>query len=331
LSPAVAPDANYEGAIYNANFEGYRVLVYDGGGSQAGIQQAMPQLGITDFDLRTSGNPVTLTDLTTHDILVVGWNADGNMSGLDPAILTSGITGRILLTGHDADWHTVNGPEAGKTFLAQAIAYVLAVSHTGMVALGDYSTAFSYLPDEWGISATGGLVSETITSFTTEGLDSGVFDGLTPEDMSNWGNSYHARFTAWGAEFVSFELGGAGEDVITIATTGVTLEKVDDVNDGDCVRPGEDINYTICYSYHGDANCPDINDVNIIDYLPPEVQYVSSQPEPNEILDCNTIIWEIGTLKPGDANCIMLKVRVKCPQLGVCPSNSFKQHFFLSS
>jgi hypothetical protein len=94
----------------------------------------------------------------------------------------------------------------------------------------------------------------------------------------------------------------------------VILEKVDDVND--CVGLGEDIKYTIYYSYRGDTNCPDVNDVNIIDFLPAEVEYVWSEPEPNEILDCNKIIWEIGTLKPGDANYITLKVRVKCVEPG---------------
>jgi hypothetical protein len=87
------------------------------------------------------------------------------------------------------------------------------------------------------------------------------------------------------------------------------LSNIDDVNDGDCREPGDEIMYTICYSYLGDY--PDINDVNIIDYLPDEVEYVSSEPGPNEILDSNTIIWKIGTLKSGDANCIKLKVRVK--------------------
>jgi len=92
------------------------------------------------------------------------------------------------------------------------------------------------------------------------------------------------------------------------------LTKVDDVNDGDCVGPGDDVNYTICYSYLGDANCPDINDVNIIDYLPPEVEFISASG-PNWVQpDSNTVVWNIGTLKPGDANCVTLKVRVKCAE-----------------
>ncbi len=94
-------------------------------------------------------------------------------------------------------------------------------------------------------------------------------------------------------------------------TCKLRLTKVDDINDGNCVGPGDEINYTICYSYLGDANCClDINDVNLIDELSPEV-------EPNNLFDPNynpydnTYTWHIGTLKPGDVNCVTLKVNVK--------------------
>lgn len=202
-------------------------LVYDGGGSEAIIQQAMGELGIA-FDLRGPGNPVTSADMASHNILVVGWNAGGDMSGLDTGVLADGITGTILLTGHDADWHSVHGYDSGTggdavdaaatTFLSQAISFATG-SGTGLVALADYSTAFSYLPEEWGISAIGGLAEETVDFFTTEGLASGVYNGLTPADMSDWGQSYHNNFTDWGTKFVPFEIGGdARANVVTIAT-----------------------------------------------------------------------------------------------------------------
>jgi len=174
------------GQVCNAADANYgSVLVYDGGGSGAPIQQAMQILGIA-FDLRTPGNPVTLADLATHDILIVGRNyGNGDMNGLDPNVLAAAITGRILLTGHDPDNHIVQGREAATTFLLQAISYVAKLgSGTGLVALGD-SAGFSYLPkDEWGISTVGGLVEEIITAFIGDGIKSGVFDGLTPDDLS---------------------------------------------------------------------------------------------------------------------------------------------------
>jgi hypothetical protein len=193
-------------------------LVYDSG-TDGTIQTAMTNLGIP-FDLRNSGNHVTAGDLATHDLLVVSWNAFGDMSGITASVLASGITGNILLTGHDADYHAaISGPGlvAATMFLSQSMTFAKAMGGTGLVALGDYSTAFSYLPGAWGISATGGLGSDTITAFTPAGLASGVFNGLTPADMSNWGNSYHAKFDAWGPAFVDFELGGAGDEVVTIA------------------------------------------------------------------------------------------------------------------
>ncbi len=204
--------------LFAANTYAASTLVYDPG-TDGTIQTSMDTiLGAGNWDLRNPATPVTAGDLSTHNLLVIGWNAFGDMSGITPSVLAGGITGNILLTGHDADFHTVFGPAAASTFLSQSITFATAMGGTGLIALGDYSTAFSYLPGAWGISATGGLVSETITAFTPAGLASGVFNGLTPAMMSNWGNSYHTKFDAWGSDFVSFELGGAqGDEVVTIA------------------------------------------------------------------------------------------------------------------
>ncbi|HUW19273.1 MAG TPA: hypothetical protein VMW16_08230 [Sedimentisphaerales bacterium] len=212
--------------LFAANVYAASTLVYDGGGSQASIQAAMTELGMA-FDLRDAATPVTAADLASHNLLVVGWNNGGNMSGLSASVLESGITGNILLTGHDADVHVVHGADLGPgggpvddaatAFVSQSISFATAMGGTGMVALGDYSTAFSYLPGAWAISATDGLVSEDISSFTVAGLASGVYAGLTPADMSNWGQSYHAKFDAWGGAFTAFELGNNDQDVVTIA------------------------------------------------------------------------------------------------------------------
>jgi hypothetical protein len=146
----------------------------------------------------------------------------------------------------------------------------------------------------------------------------------------------------------------------------VILEKVDDVNGGDCVWPGREITYTIDYNYpvgpshqyfeeladfvqwwladdctsHNDCNGIDMNtdgivnfidfalfannwgkekiisNVNIIDYLPDEVEFISSVPVPDEIIDSNKIIWHIGTLSSGEPGFVTLKVKVRCTLLG---------------
>ncbi len=200
-------------------------LVYDGGGSQAEIQNAVTALGIP-YDLRGPGNPVTAGDLATHSLLVIGSNIGGDMSGIQPSVLAGGITGNMLLTGHDADVHAVHGADSGTggdavqaaatKFLSQAISFADAGGGTGLLALADYSTEFSYLPPEWGIWAVGGLTLEDVDYFTTAGLDSGVYDGLTAVDMSGWQESYHDIFGAWGS-LELFEVGGvAMTNVVTV-------------------------------------------------------------------------------------------------------------------
>lgn len=204
--------------LFGANTYAASTLVYDGQGSQTMIQQAMTELGIA-YDLRTASNPVTATDLATHDVLVVGWNYAGDMSGLSSAVLAAGISGNVLLTGHDADVHTVQGydmsggggpvDDAATAFLSQSIAFATSMGGTGMVALADYSTAFSYLPASWGNAAIGGLLGETVT-ITPDGIASGVYAGLTSADMSNWMQSYHSAFTMVGADFDVFEMSQEG-------------------------------------------------------------------------------------------------------------------------
>jgi len=106
----------------------YTFLIYDPEGEESSIVSAMEKiLGVDTFDpnnIRTAaiGEEVTPEDLSTHDILIVGWNDyDGDVSGLDNETLAAGITGRVILTGHDADYHTVHGPLAAELFLVQAI------------------------------------------------------------------------------------------------------------------------------------------------------------------------------------------------------------------
>ncbi|MFA6426728.1 MAG: hypothetical protein WCW64_11195, partial [Phycisphaerae bacterium] len=106
----------------------YSFLVYNPGGDASSIQQAMHDiLGryLTPSEIRTYTNPVTPEDLATHDILIVGWNANGNINGLHSKDLLAGITGRVILTGHDADLHIVLNVEDAETFLVNAINYVL--------------------------------------------------------------------------------------------------------------------------------------------------------------------------------------------------------------
>lgn len=192
-------------------------LVYDPGGSQNFIKNAMTQLGYT-YDVRDSSSPVTAADLAgAYEALVIGWTTYGDYSGLHSDILL-GITGNKVLTGHDADYHTGHSNAAAALFMDRIVSFAGSAPGTGIVAFTDWaSTPFSYLPGGWGIAATGLLAQDQITSITLAGTASGFYDGLTLGQLSGWGQSYHSVFTGWGSSFESFEVGSEG--VVTIGQT----------------------------------------------------------------------------------------------------------------
>jgi parallel beta-helix repeat protein len=280
------------------NSNDYAFLIYVPEGQQDSIVAAMEKILDRDIDpseIRKWNNEVTLEDLATHDILIVGWNANGNVSGLDDDILSAGITGRVILSGHDADYHTVHGPPEAEVFLVQAIDYVLASVGTGMITLG-CTDEFPYLPEEWDVTPDylyyGG---EDVDEFTEEGLASGVYDGLTPDEMSDWYTSYHDVFTiGQDSDFVPFELGGDGDYFISVARIfssygGVDLTKIDDVDEEDCVEPDDYITYTISYDL-GDENH---DYVVITDHLPIEVNFDSCSDDGDYIESEHTVEWQI--------------------------------------
>ena len=335
LTSPVTADENYGNVLPDANMmmgmsslenidlpfdpNDYTFLIYESEGDeyQRSIEAAMIYLGIP-YDLRGPGNEVTPEDLATHDILIVGWNAGGDTSGLHSNDLAAGITGRVILTGHDLDFHTANyygghWPGAEK-MLIQAINYVLEGGGTGMITLGctgnyPYTNGFPYLPEEWDVNAvTGG--SEDINEFTPEGLDSGVFDGLDPCDMCGWQQSYHDTFTInQGSDFVPFELGGSNGDAnVTVARTFGTLSLTSTAGFvGECVCPGDIITYNLTY---GNLQNGTAYNIEIIDHLPAEVNFYSA--DGNGIYDANTrtVKWTIGNLAPGGEGYRTLTTRV---------------------
>jgi hypothetical protein len=204
-------------------------LVYESGGSQDVITGAMTTLGFS-YDVRSAANPVTAGDLASHKALIIGWSAGQyNMSGLDAGVLTAGITGNKILTGHDADYHTSAGVAAAQTFMERAVLFAGgSPGNPGILAFPVYSSApFSYLPGAWGIASFDNLLSETITAITPDGVASGLYSGLSLATLSNWGQSFHAGFTAWGAGFSPFEIGSPPEGTfVTIGTTVTPISTV---------------------------------------------------------------------------------------------------------
>jgi predicted outer membrane repeat protein len=96
--------------------------------------------------------------------------------------------------------------------------------------------------------------------------------------------------------------------------TFASINKVDDINDGNSVVPNEKITYTISYTNPVSDPCDpnylgDINDVVIVDYLPDEVD-PNNPFDPNYNLITHTYMWNIGILSPGEPNSVTLTVIV---------------------
>ncbi len=84
---------------------------------------------------------------------------------------------------------------------------------------------------------------------------------------------------------------------ITPAAGELELAKTDNINEGDCVVPDSEINYTITYDFTG----PGDTNVLLTDYLPAGVDYNSSTPEGDYNEFDGTVTWNIGTA-PADGS-----------------------------
>jgi len=307
-----------------ADFSSYHILVYDPhNSSSSDTQAAMSVLGITNYTLRTSANPVTLADLNTHDILIVGWNSGGNHSGLSAGVLAAGITGRVFLTGHDLDYHIVHGPLAARTLFLQALQFVLDGKGTGMIGLTDPTSLFSWIPAAWGVQASqdGG---EYVTTITEDALVWDIYDGLVPNSenpdirLSRWGTSYHTQFSLHNSRFVPFELGGSnGQEIVTVANfniPGLDFEKTvnSDPNTLPCVDVWGEAEFTISYTYSDDPNHTrqPLTEARLVDYIPPDAEYVTSSPLGDYDFLGRTVTWELGTLYPGTSGNVTIRLRV---------------------
>jgi len=109
---------------------------------------------------------------------------------------------------------------------------------------------------------------------------------------------------AYGAVFTGNENG----KIYAFAKSLLTLQVTDDVNDIGCVIAGNHITYSICYNYTGDPNHPDNNNLIITDFLPSELNYLSSDGNYN---DANrTVTWNLGPIRYITSGCVHLTVTV---------------------
>jgi parallel beta-helix repeat protein len=101
---------------------------------------------------------------------------------------------------------------------------------------------------------------------------------------------------------------GAAVDVnVLYKPVLMTLEKADNLGPSETVLPDSNITYTITY----DANGHNLTDVNIVDYLPDDIDF-SSASEPNSSYNSTsrTVTWRIGTVSSGESNSVTLTVKV---------------------
>ncbi len=84
-----------------------------------------------------------------------------------------------------------------------------------------------------------------------------------------------------------------------------------DVQDANCVSPFDEVlqnylTYNICWDANG---CAETN-VVIVDYLPTEVEYYTSDPCGTYDQNERTVAWDIGNIGADDSNCVTLTVKV---------------------
>ena len=207
----VAGTVNAE--MIHPDFSGYKFLVYDAGG---GVEWSLNKLGINpennQMTMLEYGAPVTRKLLQDHHILIVASHLGKFNSGLNSSLIEECIDGRIILSGHDTDWHVGWEYQAvrdtAERLLSQSISYILEGNGVGMLAFTDYNAAFAFdwLPPAWGIEVESGSW-EIVTEITGEGQNSGVYEGISTSDLSYWAISFHTYFPSFGPGFLPFEMG----------------------------------------------------------------------------------------------------------------------------
>ena len=101
----------------------------------------------------------------------------------------------------------------------------------------------------------------------------------------------------------------AGICICNVAYNPLNLSKSDGLAEDECVSPGANINYDICYDNM--RNAFDVHNVTINDTLPAETSFISASGGGTYDPVTHTVTWNIGTLSAGAAeDCVQLVVRV---------------------
>jgi parallel beta-helix repeat protein len=93
------------------------------------------------------------------------------------------------------------------------------------------------------------------------------------------------------------------DNMVYAFASSLELTKLDDVNEGDCVVPDREINYTITYDFTGAGD----TNILLIDYLPVGIDYNSSTPEGDYNAVDRSVTWDIGTVPTDGSGTFTLK------------------------
>ncbi|MBN1788304.1 MAG: hypothetical protein JW806_07910 [Sedimentisphaerales bacterium] len=140
-------------------------------------------------------------------------------------------------------------------------------------------------------------------------------------NVSGDGNTYWAVYEVTGDGMLTRTNSVNNElEAFTFDLSPVQMTKVDSVGES-CTSPGETITYTIDYNYPDGLTLPDINDVNLIDYLPYTVDFNLATNGGVYDPNTHTVKWYIGTIEPGDFESFTVVVDVNSPEPGSTVTN----------
>ena len=171
---------------------------------------------------------------------------------------------------------------------------------------------YQEVPSDWDVSATSGLdqftVSIPVSYLGGAGSNYGFQIGLVKyvhetDWQDEWGDpSYDPICQGCSTVALIFvPLPVEGWETETVPAPKVTITKTGPAT----AKQGKDITYTITYKNEGTVSA---TNVKITETYPPEVEYVSADPEPNTGNNQWTII---GTLTPGQEGTITITVHIK--------------------
>jgi parallel beta-helix repeat protein len=106
----------------------------------------------------------------------------------------------------------------------------------------------------------------------------------------------------------SSHYGDLGHFAIIVYRGCASIEKIDDVNENQCVLPGTTINYTINYSIDGNGIS---QNVRIVDYVPVEVNFISATSPYDYNTTSRIVTWYLGDLTLPVSDSVELTVQVK--------------------